>query len=72
LLTIAAGRVSTLEKVRNAEVTPPSRLNPSVPADLERVVLKALAREAEEAGLGRLLPLGPCAGRRPAGPAFHC
>ena len=47
-LFVGESDFSTLEKVRNAEVTPPRRLNPSIPDDLERVVLKALAREAED------------------------
>ncbi|HVE87892.1 MAG TPA: serine/threonine-protein kinase, partial [Myxococcales bacterium] len=47
-LFVGESDFSTLEKVRNAEVTPPKRLNPSIPDDLERVVLKALAREAED------------------------
>ncbi|HVE82335.1 MAG TPA: protein kinase, partial [Myxococcales bacterium] len=47
-LFVGESDFSTLEKVRNAEVTPPRRLNPAVSEDLERVVLKALAREAED------------------------
>ncbi len=39
---------STLEKVRNAEVPLPSQFNPNVPPELEKVVLKALAREQED------------------------
>src|SRR4030095_8504227 len=39
---------STLEKVRNAEVDPPSRLNPKIPTDLERIVMKALSRNVED------------------------
>ncbi len=38
----------TLEKVRNATVTPPSTYNRRIPRELERVVLRALAREPEE------------------------
>src|SRR5689334_4321770 len=47
-LFVGESDFSTLEKVRNAKVTPPKRLVPSIPDDLERVVLKALAREAED------------------------
>ena len=34
--------------MRNAEVVPPSQHNPNVSEALERVVLKALARERDE------------------------
>jgi len=40
--------MNVLEKVRNAEVAPPSRSNPEVPHNLDAVVLKALAREPDE------------------------
>jgi eukaryotic-like serine/threonine-protein kinase len=42
-----AGRseLSVLERVRRAEVPPPSRARPDLPPDLEEVVLRALARE---------------------------
>ena len=36
---------STLDKVRKAEVRPPSELNSDLPAALEAIILKALARE---------------------------
>lgn len=36
---------STLDKVRKAEVRPPSELNASLPPELEAIILKALARE---------------------------
>ncbi len=39
---------SVLEKVRKAEVLPPSTYNRRVPEALERIVLKALARDTEE------------------------
>ena len=39
---------STLEKVRNADVPPPRQLNPDISPGLEKVVLKALARELED------------------------
>lgn len=38
---------STLEKVRNVDIRRPSTLNRSIPPELERIVLKALAREPE-------------------------
>ena len=39
---------STLEKVRAAEVPPPSQYNPEIPEELERILLKALARDRDE------------------------
>ncbi len=39
---------STLEKVRNAQVEPPSRFNPRIPPELEQIVLRALARTVED------------------------
>jgi serine/threonine protein kinase len=47
-LFIGESDFSTLEKVRNAEVVPPSEHNPEVTEALEKVVLKALARERDE------------------------
>src|SRR3954469_140933 len=38
---------SVLEKVRKAEVTPPSTYNRRVPEQLEKIVLKALARDVD-------------------------
>ncbi len=38
----------TLEKVRNAIVTPPTTYNSKIPKELERTVLRALAKEPEE------------------------
>ena len=38
---------SVLEKVQQAKVTPPHAVEPSIPLKLERVILKALAREPE-------------------------
>ena len=38
---------STIEKVRNLEIAPPRRLNPQIPKQLERAVLKALARNRD-------------------------
>ncbi len=40
--------MNVLEKVRAADVPPPSRANPEVPHNLDAVVLKALAREADD------------------------
>lgn len=39
---------ATLEKVRHARVQPPSRKNPHVPEEIDRIVLRALARKPEE------------------------
>src|SRR5438309_10202802 len=39
---------SVLEKVQQAKVTPPSQVEPTIPLKLERVMLKALAREPED------------------------
>ena len=40
--------ISVLEKVRSAEVIPPSRMNPEVPANLDSVVLRALAKDPDD------------------------
>ncbi|HEY1434403.1 MAG TPA: TonB family protein, partial [Thermoanaerobaculia bacterium] len=40
--------MGVLEKVRVAEVPPPSRSNPEVPHNLDAVVLKALAKEPDD------------------------
>jgi TonB family protein len=40
--------LTVLELVRKAEVLPPSRVNPDVPAALDAIVLKALAREPDD------------------------
>lgn len=47
-LFIAESDFSTLERVRNAEVIPPSMFNKKVTPELEQVVLRSLAREAED------------------------
>ena len=47
-LFVGESDFSTLEKVRNAEVPAPRQYNPNIPAGLEKVVMKGLAREAEE------------------------
>ena len=39
---------ATLEKVRNVDVPPPSKVCPACSPDLERIILKGLAREADE------------------------
>lgn len=39
---------ATLLKVRNADVAAPRSINPEVPADLEKVILKALAKEPDD------------------------
>jgi len=40
--------ISVLEKVRSADIAPPSRSNPEVPQNLDAVVLRALAKEPDE------------------------
>jgi eukaryotic-like serine/threonine-protein kinase len=47
-LFVGESDFSTLEKVRNAEVPAPRQFNPNIPAGLEKVVCKALAREPED------------------------
>ncbi|MFW6052073.1 MAG: serine/threonine protein kinase, partial [Myxococcota bacterium] len=47
-LFVGASDFSILEKVRNAEIEPPSRVTSSVPPELERIVLRALARDPDE------------------------
>ncbi|MEZ4368410.1 MAG: serine/threonine-protein kinase [Kofleriaceae bacterium] len=39
---------ATLEKVRNVDVASPRSVNPAVPPELERIILRALARDAED------------------------
>jgi serine/threonine protein kinase len=39
---------STLEKVRNVEIMPPTLHNPKIPEDLEAIVFKALAKNVDE------------------------
>jgi len=43
-LFVGESDFSTLEKVRNVEIVPPSSLNAKIPEPLERIVLKALPR----------------------------
>ncbi len=40
--------INVLEKVRSAEILPPSRTNPEVPANLDTIVLKALAKDPDD------------------------
>lgn len=47
-LFVGESDFSTLEKVRNAEVPAPRQFNPNIPAGLEKVVMKSLAREQED------------------------
>lgn len=47
-LFVGESDFSTLEKVRNAEVVPPSQINPDISPELERVIMKALAKERDE------------------------
>ncbi|WNG35943.1 protein kinase [Archangium violaceum] len=47
-LFVGESDFSTLEKVRNADVPTPRQFNPNVPVGLEKVMLKALARDAED------------------------
>ena len=39
---------ATLELIRDGQVAPPSRVNPDVPAELDRIVMKALAKDLDE------------------------
>ena len=47
-LFVGESDFSTLEKVRNVEIVPPSSLNSKIPEPLERIVLKALAKDLED------------------------
>ena len=44
----AENELLVLEKVRSAPITPPSNSNREVPAELDRIVLKALAKDVNE------------------------
>ncbi len=39
---------STLEKVRNVDIRPPRELNPNIPEAIEKVILKALAKDVDD------------------------
>ena len=47
-LFAGASDFSTLEKVRTVDVVPPSERNPAVQNELERIVMRALARDPDE------------------------
>ncbi len=47
-LFVGESDFSTLEKVRNAEVLPPRQYNAQIPEGLEKIILKALAKEVED------------------------
>ena len=47
-LFVGESDFSTLEKVRNVEIVPPSSLNAQIPEPLERIVLKALAKDVQD------------------------
>jgi eukaryotic-like serine/threonine-protein kinase len=47
-LFVGESDFSTLEKVRNVEILPPSTYNRKIPDELERIVLKALTKDPDE------------------------
>jgi serine/threonine protein kinase len=47
-LFVGESDFSTLEKVRNADVVPPSTYNRDVPEELEEIILRALSKEVED------------------------
>jgi eukaryotic-like serine/threonine-protein kinase len=47
-LFVGESDFSTLEKVRNVEILPPSTYNKKIPEELERIVLKALAKDVDD------------------------
>ncbi|HVU51093.1 MAG TPA: serine/threonine-protein kinase, partial [Polyangia bacterium] len=47
-LFVGESDFSTLEKVRNVEIMPPSSYNKKIPEELERIVLKVLAKDPED------------------------
>src|SRR5262252_10637646 len=47
-LFVGESDFSTLEKVRNVEIMPPSSYNKKIPEQLEKIVLRALAKDPED------------------------
>src|SRR6185295_12023272 len=47
-LFVGESDFSTLEKVRNVEILSPSSYNRKIPAELERIAMKALAKDPED------------------------
>jgi eukaryotic-like serine/threonine-protein kinase len=47
-LFVGESDFSTLEKVRNVEILPPSTYNRKIPDELERIVLKALSKDVDD------------------------
>jgi eukaryotic-like serine/threonine-protein kinase len=47
-LFVGESDFSTLEKVRNVEILPPSTYNRKIPDELERIVLKALTKDVDD------------------------
>ncbi|MBN2801466.1 MAG: protein kinase [Deltaproteobacteria bacterium] len=47
-LFIGESDFSTLEKVRNVDIVPPSTFNKRIPADLEKIILKTLSKEVAD------------------------
>ncbi|HJL18892.1 MAG TPA: PEGA domain-containing protein [Sandaracinaceae bacterium LLY-WYZ-13_1] len=47
-LFVGESDFSTLEKVRNVEIMPPSTYNRRIPEELEQIILKALAKDVDD------------------------
>ncbi|MCK9463200.1 MAG: serine/threonine protein kinase, partial [Proteobacteria bacterium] len=47
-LFVGESDFSTLEKVRNVEIVPPSKYNKRIPEELEKIILRILSREVED------------------------
>lgn len=47
-LFVGESDFSTLEKVRNVEIMPPTAYNRNIPDSLEKIILKALAKDADD------------------------